>query len=62
MERASFRFVLIDHDEVKPGPGDYFVQAVLNRYETYHLGNGKVVKLPLTKAKTNIGKPNREIV
>jgi hypothetical protein len=27
-------------------PGDYFVQAVLNRYETYHLGNGKVVKLP----------------
>jgi hypothetical protein len=54
--------VLIDHDEVKPGPGDYFVQAVLNRYETYHLGNGKVVKLPLTKAKTNIGKPNREIV
>src|SRR5580693_2195582 len=27
-------------------PGDYFVQAVLNRYETYHLGNGKDVRLP----------------
>jgi hypothetical protein len=30
-------------------PGDYFVQAVLNRYETFHLGNGKVVKLPPDK-------------
>jgi hypothetical protein len=26
--------------------GEYYVQAVLNIYETYHLGNGKVVKLP----------------
>ena len=26
--------------------GDYFVQAVLNVYDTFHLGNGKVVKLP----------------
>jgi hypothetical protein len=30
-------------------PGDYFVQAVLNLYETFHLGNGKVVKLPPDK-------------
>lgn len=30
-------------------PGDYFVQAVLNVYETFHLGNGKVVKLPPDK-------------
>ncbi|HKM65622.1 MAG TPA: alpha/beta hydrolase-fold protein [Candidatus Acidoferrum sp.] len=30
-------------------PGDYTVQAVLNLYETYHLGNGKVVKLPPDK-------------
>jgi len=29
--------------------GDYYVQAVLNVYETYHLGNGKVVKLPPDK-------------
>src|SRR5271170_5503013 len=27
-------------------PGDYFVQAVLNRYETFHLGDGRVLKLP----------------
>src|SRR3954469_15050446 len=26
--------------------GDYTVQAVLNVYETFHLGNGKTVKLP----------------
>src|SRR5690242_4827648 len=30
-------------------PGDYFVQAVLNVYDTFHLGNGKVVKLPPDK-------------
>ena len=29
--------------------GEYFVQAVLNRYETFRLGSGKVVKLPLDK-------------
>ncbi len=27
-------------------PGDYYVQAVLNIYETFLLGNGKVIKLP----------------
>jgi hypothetical protein len=26
--------------------GDYFAQAVLHKYRTYHLGNGKTVKLP----------------
>jgi len=26
-------------------PGEYTVQAVLNVYETFHLGNGKIVKL-----------------
>jgi hypothetical protein len=26
-------------------PGDYFVQALLNRYETFHLGDGRVLKL-----------------
>ena len=30
-------------------PGDYTVRAVLNVYETFHLGNGKVVKLPPDK-------------
>ena len=27
-------------------PGDYFVQAVLHRYDNVELGNGKVVSLP----------------
>lgn len=27
-------------------PGEYFVQAVLNRYDTFHLKSGKTVKLP----------------
>ena len=30
-------------------PGEYSVRAVLNVYETFHLGNGKVVKLPPDK-------------
>lgn len=27
-------------------PGDYYVQALINRYETFNLANGKTVKLP----------------
>ncbi|MGH1366821.1 MAG: hypothetical protein ACRBF0_24900 [Calditrichia bacterium] len=27
-------------------PGEYYIQALLNRYHTYKLANGKVVKLP----------------
>ena len=30
-------------------PGDYYVQAVLNRYETFHLADGRVLKLPPEK-------------
>ncbi len=30
-------------------PGEYWVQAVLNRYETFHLGDGRVLKLPPDK-------------
>ncbi len=30
-------------------PGDYFVQAVLNRYETFNLSTGHTVKLPPDK-------------
>jgi hypothetical protein len=29
--------------------GDYLVQAVLNRYDTFHLGDGRVLKLPPDK-------------
>ena len=30
-------------------PGEYFVQVVLNRYETYRLADGRVLKLPPDK-------------
>jgi hypothetical protein len=30
-------------------PGDYLVQAVINRYETFRLGDGRVLKLPPDK-------------
>ena len=29
--------------------GDYWVQAVLNIYDTFHLGNGRILKLPPDK-------------
>lgn len=29
--------------------GRYYVQAMLHRYDTYHLGNGKTVKLPAAR-------------
>ena len=30
-------------------PGDYFVQALLHRYETFHRADGHVVKLPMDR-------------
>ncbi len=30
-------------------PGDYYVQAVLHKYETFNLKNGKTVKLPMDR-------------
>ncbi len=30
-------------------PGDYWVQALLNRYETFYLGDGRVLQLPPDK-------------
>jgi len=30
-------------------PGDYYVQAVLHKYETFNLANGKTVKLPMDR-------------
>ena len=29
--------------------GDYYVQVLLHKYETFHLKNGKVVKLPMDR-------------
>jgi hypothetical protein len=39
--------------------GDYLVQAVLNRYETFHLADGRVLKLPPDKGEGQqwAGKP-----
>ena len=34
--------------------GDYFVQAVLNRYETFHRADGSVVKLPPDKGEGQV--------
>ena len=30
-------------------PGDYYVQALLHRYETFHLSSGPTVKLPMDR-------------
>src|ERR1017187_5070435 len=30
-------------------PGEYFVQALLHRYETFHRADGKTVKLPMDR-------------
>jgi hypothetical protein len=30
-------------------PGEYYVQAVLHEYSTFHLSNGKTVKLPMDR-------------
>ncbi|MGI9264446.1 MAG: hypothetical protein ACR2QU_05935 [Gammaproteobacteria bacterium] len=36
------------HDSLRDLPaGEYFVQAVLHKYDTFNLGNGKTVKLPM---------------
>jgi hypothetical protein len=36
------------HDSLGALPaGEYFVQAVLHKYDTFNLGNGKTVKLPM---------------
>ena len=28
-------------------PGDYFVQALINRYETFHRADGHTIKMPM---------------
>ena len=44
VDASAIGFPLQDLSEVPPGK--YFVQALLNRYKDFHLGNGKVVSLP----------------
>jgi hypothetical protein len=47
VDGAAFGYPLRGLAEVPAG--DYFVQALFNRYETYHLADGRVVKLPPDK-------------
>ncbi len=44
VDETAVGFPLADLTQVPAGT--YYVQALLNRYKDYHLGNGKVVSLP----------------
>lgn len=35
--------------------GDYYVQVLMHKYETFHLKNGHTVKLPIDQVKDSIG-------
>ena len=43
VDNAAFGYPIRSLSAVPPG--DYFVQAVLNKYETFHRADGKTVKL-----------------
>ena len=43
---GSFGWPLRDLGGAGPPAGDYLVQVVLNRYETFHLADGRTLKLP----------------
>ena len=47
VDAAVFGYPLESISDIPPG--EYWVQALLNRYETYHLGDGRVLKLPPDK-------------
>nr|WP_206741991.1 alpha/beta hydrolase-fold protein [Hyphomonas beringensis] len=44
---GTLGFPAIDMDDVPAG--DYYVQAVLHKYDTFNLSNGKTVKLPAAR-------------
>ena len=44
MDAEAFGFPIQSMNDIPPG--EYFVQALLNRYETFHLKTGQTVKLP----------------
>ncbi len=44
VDESAFGFPLKSINDIPAG--DYYVQALINRYETYSLKNGKTVKLP----------------
>jgi hypothetical protein len=39
-------------------PGDYFVQALLNRYETFHRADGHTIKMPMDQGEGSTGSRN----
>jgi hypothetical protein len=47
IDGSSFGYPLRSLSEVKPG--EYWVQAVLHRYETFHRSDGHTVKLPMDR-------------
>jgi hypothetical protein len=45
LDRSVFGYPYNSLDELPAG--EYFVQALLHKYDTFHLSNGKTVKLPM---------------
>ncbi|MGA8034357.1 MAG: hypothetical protein WB985_00165 [Candidatus Acidiferrales bacterium] len=47
IDNASFGYPVRFLNDVKPG--DYFIQVVLHKYETFHRADGTTVKLPMDR-------------
>ncbi|HMF76009.1 MAG TPA: alpha/beta hydrolase-fold protein, partial [Bryobacteraceae bacterium] len=47
VDSQAFGYPVRSLSEVKPG--EYYVQAVLHRYETFHRADGHVIKLPMDR-------------
>ncbi len=47
IDEPAFGYPIRHLSDLKPG--EYFVQAVLHRYETFHRADGKTVKLPMDR-------------
>jgi hypothetical protein len=44
IDNSAFGFPIRNLGDIPPG--EYYVQALINRYETFNLSNGKTIKLP----------------
>ena len=47
VDMHAFGYPLERLDQVPAG--DYYIQALLHKYETFHLGNGRTVRLPMDR-------------
>jgi putative esterase len=47
VDAGAFGYPLRSVSEIKPG--DYWIQALLHRYETFHRADGHIVKLPMDR-------------